>query len=265
MVDVSDVGVRLAVAICVLVPIVSPIAHAERLVFVQRDGVHVKPGADDAAAHTSSIVPRATTIKPWDASDEVWAETLACLRRIYAPFAVTITEDDPGDTPYIAAVFGGTPLQLGLARNVRGYAPLRSDCSLIESGYVFAFTELEPDAAAACRTMAQEIGHSYGLDHELREGDVMSVQAFDGERSFGAEVVACGESSARPCGPSGRCRASQSSYRVLADRLGVAGEGTPIAGAGCSSGGSPGPLVLVAISTWIGRARARRRGARAPR
>ncbi len=263
----SDVGARLGVVICVLCAIVS-IAHADRIIFVARTGFHVTPGTDDAHAHTSSIAERPTTIKPWDTDDAVWADTVACLERIYAPFAVTITEDDPGDVPHVAAVFGGSPVQLGLPRNTRGYSPFRSDCSLIESSIVFAFTELEPDAAEACRVMAQEIGHSYGLDHELRPGDPMSVQSFAGEREFGAELVACGESTARPCGQQSTCRAMQSSYALLEERLGLAGDPTPIADdVGCSTGSSTGwlTLLLVALSTSIDRVRARRRGVRAPR
>lgn len=262
-------GVRLAVAICVLLSILSSIAHAERIIHVQRDGFHVLPGPDDAYAHTSSVASRATTIKPWDVDTDVWIDTVTCLQRIYAPFAVRVTDDDPGDVPHIAAVFGGSPVQLGLPRNNRGYSPFRSDCSLIESSIVFAFTELsQPEAAEACRVMAQEIGHSYGLDHELRPGDPMSVQPFDGERAFGAELVPCGESTARPCGHSGStCRSMQSSYALLEERLGLAGEGTAMTDVGCSSSRSGGwlPLMLVALSTSIDRVRARRRAARARR
>lgn len=236
---------------------------------MQRGGFRVTPGADDSIAHTSSIAKRAAELPAWEVDEATWSDTVACLQRIYAPFAVTITEDDPGDTPHIAAVFGGSPTQLGLPRNTRGYSPLRSDCSIIESSIVFAFAELEPDAATACRTMAQEIGHSYGLDHELRKGDVMSVQSFAGERTFADEEVHCGESTARPCGVTGACGRMQSSYSQLIEKLGPAGDGTPITddGAGCatSRGSSWLAALAIALSTSIGRARARRRGARAPR
>jgi hypothetical protein len=209
------------------------------------------------------------TIPPWTASEEVWAETIACLERMYAPFAVTFTEDEP-DGEHIAAVFGGSPLLLGLPRNYAGVSPFEADCSIIDSSIVFTFTDvLPPDAATACRVMAQELGHSYGLDHELRPGDPMSTLAFDGVRAFADEDVACGEDSPRPCGlPGHTCRATQSSFGLLADRLGLAGESTSahaIEEVGCSTSRGGGWLLAVALSTSIGRARARRRDARAPR
>jgi len=250
----------------------SSVAHADRIVHVQRDGLEVRPGINDAREGTSSIAKRTTTIPPWTTSDEVWNETVACLHRVYAPFAVTITEEDPGAVPHIAAVFGGSPLLLELPRSNAGISPFAGDCSIIESSIVFAFTDiLPPDAASACRVMAQEIGHSYGLDHELRPGDPMSVESSVGERAFVDEEVACGEDTARPCGLPGRtCRAMQSSYGLLAARLGLAGEDTVMRDAkpdevDCSTGHSTGWLTLVALSTWIDRVRARRRAARAPR
>jgi hypothetical protein len=263
------VGPRSVVA---LLAVLSSTAYADRVVHLVRDGATVRPGANDARARTSSIAKHEVTVPAWTTTDETWAETVACLERVYAPFDVTFTEEEP-EGEHIAAVFGGSPLMLGLPRSYAGISPFEADCSIIESSIVFTFTDiLPPDAATACRVMAQEIGHSYGLDHELRAGDPMSTLPFDGERAFVDEDVACGEDSPRPCGlPGTSCRATQSSYALLADRLGMAGDVDTTAHAidevGCatSRGGSWIVGAALALSTSIGRARARRRGARALR
>ena len=69
--------------------------------------------------------------------------------------------------------------------------------------------------------MAQEIAHSYGLDHELLAPDPMSYLPYSGHRTFQDQVASCGESTPRPCA----CGPTQSSYQLLLERLGAAGTG----------------------------------------
>jgi MYXO-CTERM domain-containing protein len=74
-----------------------------------------------------------------------------------------------------------------------------------------------------CEIMAQEIAHSYGLDHELLASDPMTYLPYVGNRRFRDETAACGEKAARPCGINGNtCRANQNSVALLRERLGVA-------------------------------------------
>jgi MYXO-CTERM domain-containing protein len=74
--------------------------------------------------------------------------------------------------------------------------------------------------------MAQEIAHSYGLDHELVASDPMSYLSFAGKRTFQDVAAPCGETTARACGIGGStCRDSQNSYALLMERIGAAGTG----------------------------------------
>ena len=78
---------------------------------------------------------------------------------------------------------------------------------------MFAFTDNIPsDPQTVCEVMSQEIGHAYGLDHELLAADPMTYLAFTGKRTFQDADASCGEKTARPCGPgSTACRAQQNS------------------------------------------------------
>jgi hypothetical protein len=210
-------------------------AHADglaesRTIYLVHDGVMVRPGDDDAGAGTSTLVSHPVEIPPWAAPAEVWHATVACVSDIFSRFAVTVTDEDPGDAPHLEAVFGGAPELLGLERTIDGIAPFSADCGIMERSIVFAFTDvMTGDARYACLVMAHELGHAYGLDHELLATDPMTVARVTGAREFADQDVACGEDAARPCGlPGGTtCRATQNSYALLAARIGIAGSAPP--------------------------------------
>jgi RNase P/RNase MRP subunit p29 len=77
----------------------------------------------------------------------------------------------------------------------------------------------------ACEVMAQEVAHSYGLDHQLLASDPMTYLDYTGNRSFQDTSAQCGESSSAPrqCGINGNvCRANQNSVALLTERVGLA-------------------------------------------
>jgi uncharacterized protein (TIGR03382 family) len=257
------------------------IARAQsRTIYLNRDGVSVTPGKNDARINRSSVATEPATIPAWPASPELWSATRACLETMYEPFDVTFTEVDPGDVPHIEAVFGGTPGLLGQSPRIGGIAPMSTSCSVVETAMVFAFTAVLPqNAQIVCEVMAQEIAHSYGLDHELLPADPMTYLRFEGKRAFQDELAACGETTARPCGLDGStCRAKQNSYALLLERLGAAGtnddpsetgdvtetgeprSGQPVdeIGYGCSTSGSGAGLAIGLASVVVRRRRRRR-------
>ena len=196
-----------------------------RVIYLNRTGVTITPGPSDSRINRSSVTKQPASIPAWNASPGLWAETVTCLRTMFAPFSVELTEVDPGMTPHIEAVFGGNPALLGIPPNVGGVAPLSQTCGVVENAMVYTFTEiLIPDAQVVCETMSQEIAHAYGLDHELLSSDPMSYLSHDGERMFQDETAMCGESSPRQCGLGPHaCREQQNSYAVLTERLGATG------------------------------------------
>lgn len=260
--DPRPVVVMLAIAVAT--PARAEGLAESRTIYLVHDGVAVRPGDDNAGAGTSTLVPHPVEIPPWVTTPEVWSDTVACVSEIFARFAVTVTDEDPGDAPHLEAVFGGAPLLLGLDRGIDGVAPFSADCGIMERAIVFAFTDVMPgDARYACLVMAHELGHAYGLDHELLATDPMTIAHAAGPREFADQDAACGEDVARSCGlPTGTtCRATQNSYALLVARLGLAGAAPPPAvdgsantlAGGCAVAGHgnlAGVLAMLAVLRW---------------
>jgi hypothetical protein len=196
-----------------------------RVIYLNHEGVLLRPGDNDSTRDVSSIVGQLTEISPWDVDDDTWQATVACIAEIYAPFDVKITDEDPGKVPHIEAVFGGHPSDVGLPDNVAGVSPFTTDCGIIESSIVFTFTDVLPDEPRTmCEVMAQEIAHSFGLDHEMLPSDPMTYLDYDGDRSFKDKMASCGEFENRKCGINGTtCRQRQNSVQLLKERLGERG------------------------------------------
>ncbi|MBL0219705.1 MAG: hypothetical protein IPQ07_38295 [Myxococcales bacterium] len=204
-----------------------------KIVYLNKNGVTLQPGNNDARTNRSTLATQATTIPAWNVAPATWTATVNCMKELFAPFDVTITETDPGAAQHIEAVFGGSPGQLGMPNGVAGVSPFTSDCSVIENSIVFTFTNVIPaDARLACEIMAQEVAHSYGLDHELLASDPMTYLDYTGNRSFKNQTASCGEDVTRPCGINGStCRANQNSVALLTERLGAkTGDTTPPTG-----------------------------------
>jgi MYXO-CTERM domain-containing protein len=195
-----------------------------RTIYLNHLGATLSPGNNDSQRQTSTVVTQVSEISGWSASAADWAATVSCMAEIWARFDVTITDVDPGATPHMEALFGGSPSDINLPSNIGGISPFTNDCSVIESSIVFAFTDnLSKRPRSICEIMSQEIAHSYGLDHELAADDPMTYLPYSGDREFQDRDVACGETKERPCGVSGQaCRPSQNSYQLLRDRLGSA-------------------------------------------
>jgi uncharacterized protein (TIGR03382 family) len=250
-----------------------------RTIYMNRNGVTLRPGDNNSSMNTSSVVTQPTVITPWDISDEMWADTMACMKNMYARFDVVITDKDPGMTPHIEAVFGGHPNDVDLPDEVMGVSPFTTDCAVIERSVVFTFTDvIEDDAQVMCEIMAQEIAHSYGLDHELLPEDPMTYLPYAGNRTFQNEMADCGEYGERMCGIDGSvCRERQNSVTLLTERLGrsasmmpdddAAGSGSTKGGivSGCSTSGSGAGfsfVLLLGHALLRRRSRDRRSGAR---
>ena len=202
-----------------------PAAVAQsRIIYLNHNGVTLRPGDDDSRANTSSIISGLSTVPKWNVSDATWQATVACFKDIWSRFDVTITDVDPGNAPHMEAVFGGFPQNVGMPSGVGGVSPFTTDCAIIENSIVFTFTEVFPeDPQTICEVMSQEVAHSYGLDHELLASDPMTYLDYNGKRSFKDQLVSCGEFNARACGINGSvCRNKQNSVQLLTQRIGPA-------------------------------------------
>lgn len=236
-----------------------------RVIYLNRDGAILRPGDNDSVRQVSSVVAEPTEIEGWDVDDDTWSATVACVAELYAPFDVTITDQDPGATPHIEAVFGGSPGDVGLPDNVAGVSPFTTDCSVIEGSIAFAFTDVLPDdPRTVCEVIAQEIAHSYGLDHEMLPSDPMTYLDYDRDRRFQNRMVSCGEYADRACGVNGStCRQRQNSVALLTERLGARGAGGAdpdpagswIPGGCTAAGGLPSGAMALALLGVVRRRR----------
>ena len=198
-----------------------------RVIYLNHTGALLRPGNNDSTTNTSSIVSQQTQIPAWSTDAQTWADTVSCFQDLWSRFDVQVVDQDPGNVPHIEAIFGGTPTLVGLPSNVGGVSPFTQDCSIIENSIVFTFTDAIPGITSreACEIMAQEVAHSYGLDHELLASDPMTYLQYNGNRAFQDQDASCGEYQARQCGINGSvCRASQNSVQLLLARVGQAGD-----------------------------------------
>ena len=202
-----------------------------RVIYLNHTGVLLRPGNNDSTTNTSSIVQQQVQIPAWNTDAQTWSDTVSCFRDLWSRFDVQVVDTDPGNVPHIEAIFGGTPTQVGLPSNVGGVSPFTTDCSIIENSIVFTFTQAIPNITSreACEIMAQEVAHSYGLDHELLASDPMTYLSYNGNRAFQDQDVSCGEYQSRQCGINGSvCRATQNSVQLLLARVGQGDSISPV-------------------------------------
>ncbi|MBI4511217.1 MAG: Ig-like domain-containing protein [Deltaproteobacteria bacterium] len=217
----------------IYVPIPKPRVHAipfgpgpkHRVIFLNRSGGTFSPGNDDSSQNISSIPRSVARIPPWSHGDEKWEEFVACMKDMFGRFDVEVTDVDPGATAHIEAVIGGTPGLVGLGSNVGGVAPMFLDCSVVERAVTYTFSEVfRGDPQSTCQVAAQEIAHSFGLDHEVLCEDPMTYLSGCGAKTFQDKDAPCGEKSARTCMCGG---STQNSVQVLLSVLGPAPDRTP--------------------------------------
>ncbi len=220
---------------------VSPTIYLERC----RGGCLIHRGAaNDARTNTSTIPNQDSTVGEFanstgqigSAADAEWGQVVQCMKEVYSPYNVTITDVKPSaGASYHEALIAGLPTDIGQTSDILGLAPLAGDCSAIDNVISFTFANRHPPAARVyniCWTAAQESAHAFGLDHEYEFvagnvsacSDPMTYRTdCGGEKFFRNAAAICGETATRPC----KCGPTQNSHGKL---LSVFGPQTPITG-----------------------------------
>lgn len=207
-------------------------AEVSRILYLNRCSTPcvIRPGSEDARAHTSNIPdgPGPWTISSWSYGDAAWNELVKCVREVYSPYDVLVTDQKPVDVSYNEAIVAGTPNEIGRA-GIGGVAP--GTCEPTNNTINFTFSGVYGgDVIEICSTVAQESGHAYGLDHayEYLDGrsactDPMTYRTdCGGQRFFRNDRAFCGEYSRESCSCGD---SSQNSHLTLLNAL---GPGTPI-------------------------------------
>jgi len=180
---------------------------------------------------------------PGIAADAEWNMFVTCMKEVYSPFNVTVTDVKPAaGISFHLALVAGKPAEVGLGNDILGIAPLAGDCSAQDNVISFSFANAHPQtdptdrALNICWTVSQESAHAFGLDHQFVFADGRSAcndpmtyrTDCGGEKFFRNLQATCGEFMGRNC----RCGPQQNSHLKL---LSVFGEGTSIVAAPTST------------------------------
>ncbi|HWO20629.1 MAG TPA: Ig-like domain-containing protein [Kofleriaceae bacterium] len=239
------VGPRLAVPTPLDQFTTVPHAQISNTLYLERckGGCTVTQGPNDARAMTSSI-PQTAGAHPISEyrngagktgaeADAEWNLLLKCMREVYSPFSVTVTDAKPTGASYHMAIIAGIPQEIDLGPDILGVAPLANDCSPQDNVISFSFANAHPQTETTsrvnnlCWTAAQESAHAFGLDHQFEFvvdkrsacNDPMTYRVdCGGQKFFRNASATCGEFQPRPC----RCGGSQNSHVKL---LGIFGAG----------------------------------------
>lgn len=205
-----------------------PTANASsKIVYVKRCfgncDVFFSP-VDDSRTGASSIAAQGGTrrIGDFTQDDATWDAMMACVKTTFAPFDLTITDVKPPDTtPYFMNIVGGKATDLRPDfPNAGGIAPF--DCVEIPNAISYTFDIYGPDPEQLCWTVAQEVAHAFGLEHQFLQKDPMTYLTGDMPKRFRDVDAPCGEYEKLA-----RCDCQsgpQNSYRHI---VGMFGPGAP--------------------------------------
>jgi MYXO-CTERM domain-containing protein len=190
-------------------------------------GCTITLGNDNALTDESSIPNGASgqqfTLSAFVHGDAVWAQLMQCLREVYAPYDVVVTDEDPGDVPHHMAIASGLPSQIGWS-GVGGVA-VGTGCDPRNNVVSFSFLNDYPASQVVemCATVAQESAHSFGLpDHIFDCSDPMTyLGPRCGQKFFRNRLMPCGEFQQSACS----CGGARANTHVQLE--GVFGPGAP--------------------------------------
>lgn len=187
-----------------------------RLLFLNRceGGCTIAPGFEDSRSNHSSIIGSPRELSEFPHSDEEWEAMKRCVERLYAPFEISIVDEDPGNEPHYEAIVAGTGAELGFPM-AGGVAPFA--CGPIENAMSFTFAVLYDDMNELCNVVGQESAHAFGLDHELQCNDPLTYLPGCSYKEFQDVEAPCGEFSERDCSCGGE---TQNTFQYLLEFLG---------------------------------------------
>jgi uncharacterized protein (TIGR03382 family) len=144
------------------------------------------------------------TLTPFAASDTTWNEVVACMKDVFTPFGVEITTENPSPAPHFEIMIAGSPTDLGMSSSIGGVSPFSCQ-QYIPNSLVFDFQKVwGSDVEEICSTAAQEIAHSFALDHVTDPSDPLTYFGYSGRRRFKNAEVQCGSDCVQGESPQGQ-------------------------------------------------------------
>jgi len=156
-------------------------------------------GTDNSTTDTSTI--GGGDLVAFGCSDAVWTQVVQCMQDVFSPFNVVITDQDPGTTTHLEIMIAGSPQNIGLPANVGGIAPFHCE-NYQSNALVFDFANVwSCDVNEICATAAQEIAHTWSLDHSTVAADPMTYFSYAGRRYYQNMAEQCGSDCVGGKGP----------------------------------------------------------------
>ncbi|HEY5923943.1 MAG TPA: MYXO-CTERM sorting domain-containing protein [Kofleriaceae bacterium] len=175
-----------------------PAVVNSKTIFLNRctGGCKVTTGFTDSRTNKSAIGQG--TLSAYSYGNSSWSTVVTCMKSVFSRFNVTVTDVDPGPmVDHFEVMIAGTPGQLGLPSSVGGIAEYSCSapgvCSkYIPNALVFAFSGVwGGNTNEICAAAAQELAHTWTLDHVVDSSDPMTYFPFSGTRQF-KDNVRCG-------------------------------------------------------------------------
>ncbi len=156
-------------------------------------GCMVTPGNTDSRTNRSTIPDQQSMLSAFSRGDAVWNNVVACMKDVFTPFGVEILTTDPGPTVnHFEIMIAGTPGQLQLGNGTGGISPYNCNVEYIPNSLVFVFDVWGNNVEDICATAAQELAHSFRLDHVIDQTDPLTYYTYSGRKKFKDASVQCG-------------------------------------------------------------------------
>jgi hypothetical protein len=186
-------------------------------IFLNRcaNGCTIHAGQTDSRTDTSSLVNRTYTLTAFPGTDAQWKSVVDCVKDVFSLTGANVTDVDPGTASHFEILIAGAPQDVGMSANLGGVSPYQCQTSYIDNSMVFDFAKVWQDPnydfiEESCATAAQEIAHSFRLDHVIDPSDPMTYFQYTGRRYFKNSGQQCGSDCVNGTGPFGQTCTGQS-------------------------------------------------------
>jgi hypothetical protein len=202
-------------------------SHRSNIIFLNRckGNCSITAGYPDDSRINKSSIPRSgtRTLSEFAYGDNTWNAIVACVREMYEPFNIEITDQDPGSSvEHFEAMVAGSPGEVGMPNGVGGVSPF--SCGIINNYITYSFANIYGGSVQQiCEVVAQETAHAFGLEHEAYCPDPMTYDYGCGAKRFRDYDAPCGEYEDQPRS----CDCGGATQNSVAEMMGHFGPSVP--------------------------------------